>query len=313
MAGPLVTFGHGIVEGLLGPGPWPSGPAAFLGGTASRAPSPSAGPWVLTVDGLGDDRRGAGGRAASRRGRRRVAASPGPVSGGALASLANPYWYLWWATVGLARWRCRSVGRCWDRRVLHGAHRRPTCLADGPGRSRSAKGRRLMTPKVYRGLIGGLGALSALLLRPLSHLWDSKVFIRRAPIKPHRKRIGMAWPAGLRLGARSSCAASLPSTNSSSSACSQDAARARSPALVAVRVAGGCGTMCARNCSGRAAERRGAAGMQTREEGATPWPGCDRVGAAARSGLLAGAPKHFEAGDQRYGRRPPHQSRPGAA
>ena len=98
-AGPLVSLGHGIVEGGLVVGlalglsrllqmPLVSGLIGVVGGICLlymglgmlRAPAPVA----LSTVGQG----GVG----------RI----GPVAAGALASVSNPYWVLWWATVGAA-------------------------------------------------------------------------------------------------------------------------------------------------------------------------------------------------------------------
>lgn len=155
MAGPLVTLGHAVVEGLLVT-------ALALGAGRFLALSPVTGTiavlgaLVLAWMGWGmisEARKGAVDPAAAGAGSR----LPPPVVGGALASLANPYWYLWWATVGFGS---VAVVQAWGGLGIASffiGHITAdfvwlTALSFALG-----KGRRLMTPKVYRGLIGGLG------------------------------------------------------------------------------------------------------------------------------------------------------------
>lgn len=155
MAGPLVTFGHGIVEGLLVL-------ALALGAGAFLALDPVTGTIAIVGAGvliwmawgmISEARRGdidpSGGGDGSR--------LPRPVLGGALASLANPYWYLWWATVGFSS---VAVVQAWGGlgvATFFAGH----IMADFVWLTALAvaltKGKRLMTPKVYRGLIAGLG------------------------------------------------------------------------------------------------------------------------------------------------------------
>ncbi|MHB8993151.1 MAG: LysE family transporter, partial [Chloroflexota bacterium] len=99
LAGPLVTLGHGLVEGLLVVAlalglsqifqlPLVAGSIGLLGGLLLfymgvgmiRSPAPASLTAAAPV--------GAGG------------AGTGPVVAGMLASVANPYWVLWWATIG---------------------------------------------------------------------------------------------------------------------------------------------------------------------------------------------------------------------
>lgn len=99
-AGPLLITGHSILElalvaaVLLGLGPYlklptVTGVVALLGGTLlvylGWDMLRSAGRLSLRWDPAADKRSGA----------------RHPVVMGALASLANPYWTLWWATIGL--------------------------------------------------------------------------------------------------------------------------------------------------------------------------------------------------------------------
>ena len=100
VAGPLVSLGHGVVEGTLVIAltlglsqvlqlPLVTGLIGVLGGLCLlymgagmiRAPAPSD----LSVSKQGS------------------VGGIGPVLAGALTSVANPYWVLWWATIGAAQ------------------------------------------------------------------------------------------------------------------------------------------------------------------------------------------------------------------
>lgn len=155
MAGPLVTFGHGIVEGLLVLA-LALGAGSFLALAPVTGTIAVLGALVLIWMGWGmisEARKGAidprGGGEGSR--------IPRPVLGGALASLANPYWYIWWATVGFSsvavvqRWGGIGVATFFAGHIM-ADFVWLTLLSVA-----LSKGRRLMTPKVYRGMIAGLG------------------------------------------------------------------------------------------------------------------------------------------------------------
>lgn len=154
LAGPLVSLGHGIVEGSLvvllafGLGqlfqlPLVAGLIGLLGGLLLfymgvgmvRAPAPAS----LTAS-VGDRAGGAG-----------------PVAAGMLASVANPYWVLWWATIGADFLR---------RAYPHGA---PVIAAfflvhfsvdlgwNSAVGSAVAAGRKLLTPRIYKGIMAACG------------------------------------------------------------------------------------------------------------------------------------------------------------
>jgi threonine/homoserine/homoserine lactone efflux protein len=109
-AGPLVTAGHAVMEGLL-----VLALALGLGGLLSRpgivAAIGSVGGlmllWTgysLIVHALRDADRASGNRPeqtpTEARGPAPLAAQLAPVPAGMVTSVANPYWILWWATVG---------------------------------------------------------------------------------------------------------------------------------------------------------------------------------------------------------------------
>jgi len=82
---------------------------------------------------------------------------------GALMSMANPYWTLWWATVGLTYiLYCRQFG-LWGISIFFIGH----ILADlawyAMVSTAVAKGRRFLTDRLYRGLIGTCAAFLLIL------------------------------------------------------------------------------------------------------------------------------------------------------
>ena len=155
LAGPLVSLGHGIVEGTLvlllafGLGqllqlPLVAGLIGVLGGLLLfymglgmiRAPAPAS----LTAS--------AGG----------ATPGTGPVAAGMLASVANPYWVLWWATIGADFLR---------RAYPHGfliiaafflVHFSVDLGWNSAVGSAVAAGRKLLTPRIYKGILGVCGA-----------------------------------------------------------------------------------------------------------------------------------------------------------
>lgn len=101
-AGPLVTLGHGILELLLVVG-LVSGLGGVLGRPQVTGAIGLAGGGVLLWMGYGIISSALGRKVSLH-----LHEGPGvprtrglgPVVAGALASLANPYWILWWATLG---------------------------------------------------------------------------------------------------------------------------------------------------------------------------------------------------------------------
>lgn len=98
-AGPLVSTGHAIAEGALVAAlalgastllasDWVTGGVAVLGAI------------VLTRMGWGMVGEGRNGVALGTGGAPQVSRL-GPVLGGVLASVSNPYWFVWWSTVGV--------------------------------------------------------------------------------------------------------------------------------------------------------------------------------------------------------------------
>lgn len=101
-AGPLITAGHAVMEGLL-----VLALALGLGGPLRRpeivATIGCAGGLVLLWMGYGlilHAWRGGGENALNDEAPSPLAGRMNPVPAGMVTSIANPYWFLWWATVG---------------------------------------------------------------------------------------------------------------------------------------------------------------------------------------------------------------------
>ena len=102
VAGPLIIVGHGILEIVLLAG-LIMGLGAWLTQDTVLGILGVAGGSILVAFGVHAIRSAES--AARMAGQRRVAddsAFHGPVVAGMLTTLSNPYWYLWWATVGLS-------------------------------------------------------------------------------------------------------------------------------------------------------------------------------------------------------------------
>ena len=159
-AGPLVSLGHGLVEGSLVVGlalglsqlfqlPLVAGLIGVLGGlllvymgaTMIRTPAPAA--LTSTIQS--------------------APAGMGPVAAGLLASVSNPYWVLWWATVGAAylllavRYGPLGIAAFYAGHFL--ADLGWLCAIG----SAIAAGRKLLTPRIYRGILGVCGVFLLLL------------------------------------------------------------------------------------------------------------------------------------------------------
>jgi len=97
-AGPLLVLGHGILEGLLLI-LLVLGFAKFLSHDLFSGIVALAGAVVLTIMGIGMIREA---RTASLNFETDPAVSSlHPVPAGILTSISNPYWIIWWATIGL--------------------------------------------------------------------------------------------------------------------------------------------------------------------------------------------------------------------
>ena len=101
-AGPLIVLGHALLEGplvlalALGLGALIARPgvSGVIGGVGAVILFWLGAGMLRSLPGLRLDLEAGPGQAG-------LAGAWGPVKDGALLSLANPYWSLWWATVGL--------------------------------------------------------------------------------------------------------------------------------------------------------------------------------------------------------------------
>lgn len=159
-AGPLVSLGHAVAEGTLVVAltlglsqvlqlPLVTGLIGVLGGLCLlymgtgmiRAPAPAD----LSVSEQGND------------------GGIGPVVAGVLTSVANPYWVLWWATVGAAQLLLAFKYGALGILAFYLGH----LMADfgwltAVG-SAVATGRKLLTPRIYKGIFAVCGSFLLIL------------------------------------------------------------------------------------------------------------------------------------------------------
>jgi len=94
----------------------------------------------------------------------------GPVMAGILVSLSNPYWTIWWATIGLnyitSAWVYGPVGLL----SFYTGHILADFIWYGVVAVAVAKGRRLMSNRVYRGIIAVCGIF--LVGLGIKFIWD---------------------------------------------------------------------------------------------------------------------------------------------
>jgi len=161
MAGPLVSMGHGLVEGSL--------VVALTLGLSQFFQLPLVAGLVGVLGGLcllymGTGMiRGSAPAAISAEGQTAGGDRMGPVAAGVITSVANPYWVLWWATVGAAQlllaFRYGAVGIL-AFYVGHFAADFGWLSAVG---SAVAAGRKLLTPRIYKGIFAVCGTFLLLL------------------------------------------------------------------------------------------------------------------------------------------------------
>ena len=151
-AGPLIVLGHAFLEAALlialaaGLGPFLTKPT--ISGIIA-----GVGAVILLWMGAGMLRSLPGLKLDLEAG---AATSAGPIRDGVLLSLANPYWSLWWATVGLSLTAmAMSSGLGWWGLLLFWLGHISSDLAWYSLVSAVvAKGRRFITDKIHRGVVG---------------------------------------------------------------------------------------------------------------------------------------------------------------
>ncbi len=163
IAGPLIVLGHGLLECFVlllfvtGAGDWLLWPTvrvgvAWLGGTLLVL---MGGQMIWTA--------AAAARQALASSSQTSIPIHGPVLAGITTTLSNPYFYIWWGTIGLgyAAWSLEygRVGLV----VFYGGH----ILSDLAWYSlvalATASGRRVCSPRVYRFVLRTCGAVLVLI------------------------------------------------------------------------------------------------------------------------------------------------------
>lgn len=175
--GPLLVLGHALLEGTL-----VALVLAGLGPVLSRRPVRAGigllGGAVLVWMGCDMVAFAASGAARLSAGEpsRRLWANP--VVAGAAVSLANPYWSIWWVTIGLGHLSLsRQAGRV-GVLAFYAGHQLSDVAWYCFVAAMVAVGRTVIPDAAYRGLIGGCGVV--LLAFALYFLWaGARHFARR--------------------------------------------------------------------------------------------------------------------------------------
>jgi len=151
-AGPLIVLGHALLEAALilalvaGLGPFLTKP--LISGVIA-----GAGALILLWMGAGMLRSLPGLRLDLSSG---AATSAGPVRDGVLLSLANPYWTIWWATVGLGliAMAMESGLGWWGLLIFWLGHISSDLAWYSFVAAVVSKGRRFINDKIYRVVVG---------------------------------------------------------------------------------------------------------------------------------------------------------------
>ena len=150
VAGPLLIAGHAILELalvaalLLGLAPFFQLPAVFVA-------SALAGAVILLVMAAGMF-RSLPTLSLSFAGEQKKMNSP--VLGGILLSVSNPYWIIWWATIGIGYIVYSRQFGLWGVAFFFAGHITADLAWYSFIAAAVAKGRHLLTDRLYRGLIG---------------------------------------------------------------------------------------------------------------------------------------------------------------
>lgn len=156
IASPLITLAHGLLEVLMvillavGLG-------TLLAGRAAAGMIGVAGGMVLFWMGYGMVRGALRGTVNLEGGDQTGALSTGAFTAGLLSTLSNPYWFLWWVTVG-ATYVALSQEHGWRGLLLFfGGHILADLLWLSILALALASGRRFITNRMYTGLLSILG------------------------------------------------------------------------------------------------------------------------------------------------------------
>jgi threonine/homoserine/homoserine lactone efflux protein len=163
LAGPLIVLGHGVLELLL-LAALLAGLDAWLSLDPVRGGLGVIGGLILAAFGLQMIRtagRTAGDAAAWQPDPRE--ALHGPVLAGGVTTLSNPYWYLWWSTIGLSFAVESRAWGAWGLTAFYGGHILSDLAWFSLVAAAVAKGRRALAPSVYAGVIRACGVVLVLL------------------------------------------------------------------------------------------------------------------------------------------------------
>lgn len=169
-AGPLVTLGHGLIESFM-VALLAAGVSAYMTGRGPAGIIGIAGGFVLAWMGWGMFRSARSG-SLSLRGEE-AEGRKGPVTGsvaaGMVTTLSNPYWFLWWVTVGAGFVSLSRQHGPGGLLLFFSGH----ILADLAWLSILAAilvlGKSLISDKIYRAIVAGLGIF--LMAFSLYFLW----------------------------------------------------------------------------------------------------------------------------------------------
>jgi threonine/homoserine/homoserine lactone efflux protein len=153
-AGPLTMLGHALLEAVLVAAlalgaarvlnvPWLLAPVALFGGT------------MLLWMGAGMVRQAPKLSLSAETANRRLH----PVAAGVLISLANPYWTLWWVSVGAAYVLVAAQRGGAGVAIFFGGHILSDLVWYSAVSGAVAAGRRVMSDRVYRALVLACGGL----------------------------------------------------------------------------------------------------------------------------------------------------------
>lgn len=149
--GPLLIAGHGILELalvmalLLGLAPYLQQPAVFVATSL-------AGAVILLWMAFGMF-RSLPSLSLFCHGERKGGTHP--IAGGILMSAANPYWIIWWATIGLGYILYSWQFGFWGVAFFFAGHILADLVWYSAVAAAVSRGRHFLTDRLYRGLIGG--------------------------------------------------------------------------------------------------------------------------------------------------------------